>query len=642
MSTRTDRGRWRALAALAAVCLLATPVRRGEAHVVPPEKLHPVAESYRRLAFLLDLNPVLWQEVERDARSIARGLAVVDALRAERYRTAVAAVLEPLLTPLEEAAPPTPGARIGSARRLFELTTEAVARTLKLHLDAARAALGDYTAASRSLEEARQIWAAFEPAVRATDVEAFHRLGECWLELVGALGSPGILGLGTMEPDPEAFREDSQELIEYIELNFGDRFEAPKAGRISARPTRSPTFEPLAPVPYRLPPGSTINKQLPRPRQILNMTSRGVDEGETALIALGDMAFDSPFIFGEPARSLALSCNSCHNKSITNPQLFIPGLSARPGGIDVSNSFFAPYANNGHFDPLDIPDLRGIRFTSPYGRNGRFASLREFIRNVIVNEFAGSEPGPTLLDGLVAYMLEFDFLANPHLKPDGTLRETAPEAARRGEVLFHRPFPQMGGRSCASCHLPADHFLDRKRHDIGTVQGSEAGSRDRALDTPTLLSARFTAPYFHDGSQPTLKAVNEWFNERFGLGLSEAELGDLTAYVETVGDGTDPYEESVYTLEAEMEEFRFFLSTYEFLKRIGKPDLLDTTFRTIASEIQAHKWDVQDQRYLPILGRLAALMDEATEAIRAGDGATVDTRVAEYRRLYEDNLENLR
>ncbi len=633
-------GRRIALLSSLAAALLLQPA--AEAHIVPPEKLHPVAESYRRLTFLLDLKPVLWPEVEADTAIIARALADLDAPRAESYQRAVEEILAPLIAQSSAGRTTPPQDRDAAARRIFERSTKAVARGLRLHLEAARGAIDDYPRSSRSLEQARQYWAAFEPAVWATDGAAFRRLGECWLELADALGNPGILGMGGVEPDRQTFREESEEVIGYVELNFGEPFEAPRVGRISALPTRSPTFEARAPLPYRLPPGSNLNKQLPRPRQILNMASRGVDEGETALIALGDMAFDSPYVFGGPARDLGMSCNTCHNKSITNPGLFIPGLSARPGGLDVSNSFFAPHANNGHFDPVDIPDLRGIRFTSPYGRNGRFESLRDFVRNVIVNEFDGPEPDPLLLDGLVAYMLEFDFLANPHLEGDGSLKPSAPEAARRGETIFHRPFPQMGGRSCASCHVPSDHFLDRRRHDIGSVRGAGVDSRDRALDTPTLLSARYTAPYFHDGSQPTLRTVIEWFDRRFELGLGEQELEDLTAYVETVGDGGEPYETTMHTLEAEMEEFSFFLSTYEFLQRKERPELIDTTLQTIAGEIRAHKWDIQDDRFLPILDRLAALIDAATDAGRAGDWPTADARVAEYRLLYEQNRENLR
>ena len=337
-----------------------------------------------------------------------------------------------------------------------------------------------------------------------------------------------------------------------------------------------------------------------------------------------------------------MSCNTCHNKSITNPGFFIPGLSARPGGLDVSNSFFAPHAANGHFDPVDIPDLRGIRFTSPYGRNGRFESLRDFTRNVIVNEFNGPEPDPVLLDGLIAYMLEFDFLPNPYLGRDGRLKDTAPAAALRGEQIFHRPYAQMADRACATCHVPSDHFIDRKRHDLGSAAGAEPHSRDGALDTPTLLSAVYTAPYFHDGRLETLRDVNVWFNERFALGLSAAEIDDLTAYVETVGEGLEAYEDTIYTLDAELEEFSFFLSTYEFLASRHKGELIDITFETIAFEIRAHKWDIQDRTHLPVLDRLAVLMDEAAAANRQGDQVAASARVAEYRNLYQEHKEVLR
>jgi len=98
-----------------------------------------------------------------------------------------------------------------------------------------------------------------------------------------------------------------------------------------------------------------------------------VDETETPLVAFGDMVFDSPLIFGEPARSLGISCNNCHNKSITIRSSKFRGLSRYAGGPrPFRGVFFAPHANNGLFDPLDTPDLRGIRFTAHYGRNGRF------------------------------------------------------------------------------------------------------------------------------------------------------------------------------------------------------------------------------------------------------------------------------
>ncbi len=610
----------------------------GWAHIVPPEDLHPVAASYRRMTFMVNLNPIPWEEVAADVRVIMAEMEQVDPNEAIDYLEAADALIHGLTGGRDGA--PEPARRRAAARKIMELCTTAIAETLIGLLERAEGDLEDYDAASEALAEARQLWAGFEHEVKATDREGFVRLGRAWLELSGALGRRAVLGQGGMVPNGDLFKAEADKITAYVEANFGDDYRAPAHGRLAPLPARSATFSPHAQVPPRLPPGGNVNKQLPRPRQILNMAERGVDEGETNLIAIGDMAFDSPFIFGEPARSLGISCNTCHNKSITNPQFFIPGLSSHAGGIDVSNAFFAPHANNGHFDPIDIPDLRGIRFTAPYGRNGRFGSLREFVRNVVMHEFGGPEPDPLLLDGMIAYMIEFDFLENPALEQDGKLNDLADESARRGEKLFRKKFAGMGGRSCADCHVPSANFLDHKRHDIGSVKGTGA-SRDRHLDTPTLLGIKHTPPYFHDGSQPTLRTVNEWFNAQFDLGLDECQLSDLTTYLETVGDGEEAYEETLHTLEAEMEEFSFFLSGYEYLSRINKPRLASITFQTVAAEIQAHKWDLQDHEYMPILNRLARLMDEAYAASEQGDRETVDVKVAEYRELYAQHADKL-
>jgi hypothetical protein len=222
------------------------------------------------------------------------------------------------------------------------------------------------------------------------------------------------------------------------------------------------------------------------------------------------------------------------------------------------------------------------------------------------------------------------------------LHDSASEAARRGELLFRRPFPELGDRSCASCHIPSDHFIDRRRHDIGTVRAAEAHGRDGSLDTPTLLSSLYTAPYMHDGSQPTLRAVNDWFNESYRLGLSAAELGDLTAYLETVGSGVEAYEDTIHTLAAEMEEYSFFLSTLEFLDSRNERELLDLTLQTVVYEIQAHKWDVQDPTRLPVLDRLAQLLEQGRAALARGDRDTLLRSVDEYHQLYEREKEHLR
>lgn len=632
MRGNSSKSTVRHIAALA-VIVIASISPPSVAHIVEPQEFHPVAESYRRAMFVLNLNPVRWDLVEKDVAQMAAGhLTAEDTGRfTVAVRSAIARVeME------AQISTPTPTMRLETARRVFELSTESVAEILKGHLELAMEHSTSSEQARMNFDTALQLWAAFEHEVKASDLTQFRSLGAAWLRCATSLGRTGIDGVGAVPRDVEVFASEAKRIVAYVNDNFASDYSAPDEGRLAPLPTRSATYDSAANIPVTLPPGSNINKQLPRPRQVLTMGTLGVDESETVLIALGDMAFDSPYIFGEPARSLGMSCTVCHNKGVTNPKLFIPGLSAVGGGMDVSNSFFAPHANNGHFDPLDTPDLRGIRFLAPYGRNGRFASLREFTRNVIVNEFNGAEPDPLVLDGMIAYMNEFDFLPNEHLERDGSLTREAPTAALRGEVLFNKSFEQMNGKSCASCHKASNHFIDGLRHDIGSTTLSEAYARDGALDTPTLLGIKHTPPYFHDGSLPTLQSVSEWFNEQFALDLSDAELSDLTAYVDTVGDGVDAIEETMYTLDAEMEEFYFFLSTYEFLSARDKTGIIDTLMKTVELEVDAHKWDVQDLQYLPVLDQFASLMFDAYTANQMGDADTANEAIKTYRALYEE------
>src|ERR1700759_56183 len=119
----------------------------------------------------------------------------------------------------------------------------------------------------------------------------------------------------------------------------------------------------------------------------------------------------------------------------------MPKMSTRPGNFDPTGPLFNPKADNFVLDPVRIPSLRGARYLAPYGHDGRTRSLRDFVHDVIVGEFACPQPAPTVLDALVAYIQDIDFLPNPSLGRGGRLNADASDAERRGEVLFRRPFP---------------------------------------------------------------------------------------------------------------------------------------------------------------------------------------------------------
>src|SRR5882757_7244347 len=182
-----------------------------------------------------------------------------------------------------------------------------------------------------------------------------------------------------------------------------------------------------------LPVGSDLNDDTAtNPREVFH--SEAARGRRSYLSNLGNLAFNSPYTLGETAQKAHMSCGTCHVNGASNPRLFIPGMSTRPGNFDTTGLTFNPKAFNSLLDPVRIPSLRGARYLAPYGHDGRFASLRDFIRNAIVNEFAGPEPAPAILDALVAYIQDIDFLPNPRLGPAGLLAASyASDAELRGE-----------------------------------------------------------------------------------------------------------------------------------------------------------------------------------------------------------------
>jgi cytochrome c peroxidase len=124
--------------------------------------------------------------------------------------------------------------------------------------------------------------------------------------------------------------------------------------------------------------------------------------------------------------------------------------------------------------------------------------------------------------------------------------------AKRGFMLFNTK------AGCSSCHS-GWNFTDDSFHDIG-LPGSDVGrgkihpdvvKMQHAFKTPGLREIGRRAPYMHDGSLLTLRAVIDYYDEGGiaresrsddvqKLGLSEQEKGDLEAFLNTLTAETNP------------------------------------------------------------------------------------------------------
>src|SRR4029450_4773233 len=124
---------WRAAVATAFLLCALTPAF---AHVVPPEKLHPIAEAYRRGSLLLNLNPVVFEQVRPDVQILAEHLKQSDPAAAANLLQAA----DELITKATVKPDPEKGidrlARAEAASRIFALLTRAVPPLVRHRLKA--------------------------------------------------------------------------------------------------------------------------------------------------------------------------------------------------------------------------------------------------------------------------------------------------------------------------------------------------------------------------------------------------------------------------------------------------------------------------------------------------------------------------
>lgn len=390
---------------------------------------------------------------------------------------------------------------------------------------------------------------------------------------------------------------------------------------------RAPAF-PVHGKQSVLPNGTELNEEaLARPREIFRSEATG--GAKSYLVNLGDLAFNSPQILGGPARQAGISCSTCHVNGTSNAKLYIPGSSLRPGTFDPTGGLFNGKADDHVLDAVTIPSLRGARALAPYGHDGRTASLRDFVRNVIVNEFGGPEPSPAVLDALVAYIDDIDFLPNPRLGPAGRLTGAEDAAERRGEALFVKPFPHDPTLSCAGCHIPSAGFIDHRQHDVGS---------GGLYKTPTLLNANFNSPYFHDGRYDGYDQVVAHFDRVFDLGLSAPDRRDLVAYLTAVGAGERASEND--RIAAELKEASDLSSVLRTAIPAHDSEIISLAVNTVGLELRELTEDFPDRRDTTVTGGVReralarAALQQLVIGLRRIDMAAAaghfDEAVAEY------------
>lgn len=139
-------------------------------------------------------------------------------------------------------------------------------------------------------------------------------------------------------------------------------------------------------------------------RQPAECVAEPQGDDEAYLLALGRVAFRSPFLLGGLAARSSMRCHTCHLNGHGNPDFFVEGFSREPGTADATSHLFSHSRGDGTFNPVAIPTLVDAGKKTTFGTMAPTDNLEAFVTSVIVDEFQGREPGSVILTGLLAYL----------------------------------------------------------------------------------------------------------------------------------------------------------------------------------------------------------------------------------------------
>jgi cytochrome c peroxidase len=196
-----------------------------------------------------------------------------------------------------------------------------------------------------------------------------------------------------------------------------------------------------------------------------------------------------------------VTCASCH------PAGGQDGRTWRIGTLEIASKL------------RRTPALQGLADgTKPFHADGAFDSLASLTTDTVRQLMAGDA---LLLDaGSVSTYLS-------ELSPDPAPFGLDPAAVERGRQLFEAP--EVG---CATCHVGSSG-TDGRLHRVDP-RPTDPDALDGPVLTPRLDGLAGRAPYFHDGSAPTLTDVVRVHPDAAagaGTWLTDEQLLDLVTYL---------------------------------------------------------------------------------------------------------------
>ncbi|MDB5348022.1 MAG: family beta-propeller repeat protein [Schlesneria sp.] len=161
-----------------------------------------------------------------------------------------------------------------------------------------------------------------------------------------------------------------------------------------------------------------------------------------------------------------------------------------------------------------VLSLKGVGDTAPYAWSGRFTTLAEQIQHSVKSTMQGDELSEEQTGDLEVYLRTL-----PPAPPTGAMDQSASE---RGARLFVR-------LDCNRCHTqPA--YTSARTADV-KLKDEQGLSK---FNPPSLRGVSQNGPYFHDGRAETLSDVFSKFQHQLESKLTDDEVRDLVAYLNSL------------------------------------------------------------------------------------------------------------
>jgi DNA-binding beta-propeller fold protein YncE/mono/diheme cytochrome c family protein len=159
----------------------------------------------------------------------------------------------------------------------------------------------------------------------------------------------------------------------------------------------------------------------------------------------------------------------------------------------------------------------GLRDTAPFHWNGDLTNVGSLMSEVFVGRMGGVRESEARLSTLSEWLFS--------IKAPPAIRDAGDPAVTRGQELFN-----SAEVACATCHSGAK-LTNNESVSIDSVATAK-------LQVPSLVAVGYRAPFMHTGCAASLTAR---FDPACGgnlhgntTGLSEAQIGDLVAYLEAL------------------------------------------------------------------------------------------------------------